>query len=83
MTNDVAGRFAGAATSVDPERITFEAMQDGWVAQQRSRQQPSSKPSSPALLGLDRPRSADTGGPEDLPGVRHERGLRVGQPVQG
>lgn len=38
MTNVVAGRFAGAATSVDPERITFAAMQDGWVAQQRSRQ---------------------------------------------
>ncbi len=27
-----------AATSVDPERTTFEDMQDGWVAQQRSRQ---------------------------------------------
>ena len=38
MTNVVAGHFPGAATSVDPERITFEAMQDGWVAQQRSRQ---------------------------------------------
>lgn len=38
MSNVVVGRFAGAATSVDPERTTFEDMQDGWVAQQRSRQ---------------------------------------------
>lgn len=38
MTNVVAGRFEGAATSTDPERVTFEAMQAGWVTQQRSRQ---------------------------------------------
>ncbi|MEI2649190.1 MAG: site-specific integrase [Dermatophilaceae bacterium] len=38
MTNFVAGLFAGAVTSMDPERSTLGAMQDGLVTQQRSRQ---------------------------------------------